>query len=857
MRSDTERGGDRRLRFLNRGGANDYSGADPKTARITTSYRRAPAREQEASETAAEERRGAVSAGERHVTGAVHNVFGRGSSARERAGRMARWPGEGAPEDRKESSSRATAIVSSAHESEPLSVRRRAPRLGAASHEPTIAEMAWTLVERRWTILAIATVFVAGAAAYLYFATPIYESSVLIQVESRSKPVTAFEDLVDLFQEETPTEGEIRIMKSRALLEDVAERLRLDVTVSPRTFPVIGAAYARRHSSGNAPAPAPFGLDRFAWGGERIRVDQLDVPDGLLGAPFVLTALDGSRYRVATSDGAVLLEGAVGGKASGSGAAKGFELKVSELTARRGTEFTLLKRPRLDVVEELQGQLRVSEQGRLTGLVEVAYSSPDPARIAEILDAVSSTYRRQSIERTSAEAAKTLTVLEAQLPALRSNVEKAERALDAFHLRNGAVNLSTGAEDLVRRLGETDRAIAENELKRTELSNRFTERHPDVAVLSKKAAQLNQQRASLEQSVRQLPRLDVESTRLTRELRVATDLYMLVLNRAQELRIVTSGWIGNARVLEHSVAPRHPARPKPRFVLAIAIALGLAGGIAAAFIRAAWDHGVRDPGEIETSTGLPVMGTIPRSAAQRKLERGSGKLAALSVVHPGDPATEELRALRTSVQFALLRSRNNIIAIGGLTPKAGKSLVSVNLAQLLAAAEGRVLLVDGDLRRGALHRFFGVAPQPGLAEVVTGAATLEAALHATETPNLDLLPAGRFPENPAELLASPAFEALLAEVGRRYKAVIVDTPPILAVTDSALVGRHAGTNLLVLRAGEHSLGEIVAALRRFAQSGVTIKGAVLNDVRSWGRYGRSAPYYRYEFIRSDQDVDLH
>ncbi|HYG66061.1 MAG TPA: CpsD/CapB family tyrosine-protein kinase, partial [Anaeromyxobacteraceae bacterium] len=249
--------------------------------------------------------------------------------------------------------------------------------------------------------------------------------------------------------------------------------------------------------------------------------------------------------------------------------------------------------------------------------------------------------------------------------------------------------------------------------------------------------------------------------------------------------------------------------------------------------------------------------TIPHSSTQRKLTRRSrrGRITPLTFANPGDPAIEEVRGLRTTVQLALRRSRNNVIAIGGLAPKAGKSFVSVNLAQLLAAAEGRVLLVDGDLRRGGLHRYFGLEPQPGVVEVVTGAATLDEALRPTDTPHLDLLPAGRLPGNPAELLAGAPFEALLGELGRRYDVVLVDTPPILSVADSALVGRHAGVNLLVLRAGEHSLGEILAALRRLVQNGVTIRGAVLNDVRPrWGRYGRTARYRRYELVRRERDV---
>jgi tyrosine-protein kinase Etk/Wzc len=736
--------------------------------------------------------------------------------------------------------------------------RRNRPHGGAGSvtHEPSLTDVAWTLVDRRWTVIAVAGVVLALAAMYLFVTPATYHTSILIQVEGRSRPLDAFQDLASLFQQQTPTEGEMRIMKSRTLLGAVVKDLGLDVEARPRTAPLIGGALARRWA-GAAPAPARFGLDRFAWGGERIRVGRLAVADALLGEPLVVTALENHRFRLATSDGTLAGEGDVGKPVIARDGDRSVELLLSELTARPGTEFTVRKPHAIDVIEGLQAGLRIEEQGRATGLVEVSLSGRDPARLAAILDAVSSNYRRQSVERTSAEAAKTLAVLEAQLPVLKSNLEKAERALDAFHRKNGTANLSLGGEDLLRRLSEVDRQIAANDVEGAELTHRLTDKHWAVAELAEKTRRLHTQRAGLEARMQELPRLELASTRLSRRLRVATELYMLVLNRAEELRIVKSGWIGNARVLEQAVAPRHPVSPIPGLILVLGTLLGLGAGIGVALVRNAFDRSVRDPDEIEAGAGVAVMATIPRSRAQRKLGRRGrrGRLSPLSVVNPGDAAVEELRALRTSVQYALLRSRNNIIAIGGLAPNAGKSVVSVNLAHLLAAAEGRVLLVDGDLRRGVLHRYFGLDGQPGVVEVVTGASTLEETLHATDTRNLDVLTAGRLPENPAELLAGAPFEALLAELGRRYKAVIVDTPPILSVTDSALVGRHAGVNLLVLRAGEHSLGEISAALRRLVQNGVVIKGAVLNDVRpAWGRYGRTGRYRRYELVRGDREL---
>jgi tyrosine-protein kinase Etk/Wzc len=766
--------------------------------------------------------------------------------------------GEGKPRtaDPREASRPPLGEVAGRNHAVPALKHAAASRAGS---EPTIADLAWTLFERRWTVIAFAAVTLAFAAAYLYVTRPTFQSSVLIQVEGRSRPVTAFQDLAGLFQEQAPTEGEMRIMKSRTLLDAVIDKLQLDLEVRPRTLPVVGGAIARRHD-GPAPAPPPVDhLARFAWGGERLSVERLTVSEGLLGEPLTVTALEDGRYRVASRDGSVRGEAKVGAAMTVSDGEKSIELLVSELTARPGTEFTLVKSRRIDVIEELQRGLRIEEQGRnfgrTTGLVEVSLTGHSPALIAATLDAIAETYLRQSIERTSAEAAKTLRVLEGQLPVLKSNVEKAESALNVFQQRHGTVNLSLEGQGMLQRLVEIDRVIAENDVQSTELKQRYADRHPELPVIAEKTQRLHAQRAAMEARLRALPALELESTRLARQLRVATELYMVVHNRAEELRIVKSGWIGNVRVLERAAVPHRPVAPNRTAILALGLLLGLAGGVVVALLRNALDQGARDPLEIEAATGIPVFATIPRSSAQRRLARGrrDGAASALSLARPDDAAVEDLRSLRTSVQFALRRAHNNVVAVSGLAPKAGKSFVSLNLAHLLAAADGRVLLVDADLRRGSLHRHFGLEAQPGLSDVVGGTASLDAAIRTTDTPTLDVLPAGTLPVNPGEVLARETFEHVLAELGRRYSAVVVDTPPILSVADSALVGRHAGMNLLVLRAGEHSVGEISYVLKRLVQNGMAVKGAILNDVRpSMGRYGRSGRHRRYGLDRADR-----
>ena len=211
---------------------------------------------------------------------------------------------------------------------------------------------------------------------------------------------------------------------------------------------------------------------------------------------------------------------------------------------------------------------------------------------------------------------------------------------------------------------------------------------------------------------------------------------------------------------------------------------------------------------------------------------------------------EALRSLRTSLHFAMLEAPNNRIMISGPSPEVGKTFVSVNLAAVIAQTGQRVLLIDVDMRRGYLHKVLGVPAKDGLSDILSNQCTLESAIHKTAIENLDIISRGQIPPNPSELLMHRNLTELLAQVSERYDLVILDTPPLLAVTDAAIVGRQSGTNLIVTRYGLNPAKEIEHTMRRFAQNGIVLRGAIFNGVEKkasakygYGNYG----YYQYEY----------
>jgi tyrosine-protein kinase Etk/Wzc len=277
------------------------------------------------------------------------------------------------------------------------------------------------------------------------------------------------------------------------------------------------------------------------------------------------------------------------------------------------------------------------------------------------------------------------------------------------------------------------------------------------------------------------------------------------------------------------------------------------GGIALAFVRNAMNSGIKDSRVIETRTGLNVFATVPHSEVQNKLyENIAKKLPGqhlLATIHANDPVIESLRSLRTALQFALLNARNNVVLFTGPTPSIGKSFISANFAAIMGAGGKRVLLLDADLRKGYINQYFGLPRGPGLSELIAGSKTFDEVVHRNVAPGVDMIPTGALPPNPGELLLSHNTEQLIQKFSVQYDLVIVDTPPVLAVSDTQVLAPAAGTVFLIAKANVTALGEIHESVKRLQQAGVAVKGVVFNDFkadkRRYGGYGYRYSRYRY------------
>lgn len=717
--------------------------------------------------------------------------------------------------------------------------------------EINLRELLVTLMQAKWLIFWVTLLALFIGASYALLATPIYRGDALLQVETKTGSMAGLEEISTMFTGETPSDAEIEIIRSRSIIGAAVDELHLDIVAEPTYFPVIGSMLARRTYDGEGIAKPLFGSEKYAWGGEKILVQRLVVPKYYEGEPLTLIALSDDKFEVINADGRQVLQGKVGE----AYVREDFQIFVAQLEARPGTHFELIKRSHSRTIAGLQEELKVSEKGKKTGVIQLALEGSHPAVINATLDKISELYVGQNVERRSEEAAKTLEFLQGQLPTVKGNLESAEARLNAYQSARGSIDLPLETQAVLSKLAGVEKALSEIQLKRKELTQKFTDNHPAIVTLNAQQDQFQAEREGLDSQIKAMPEEVQESVRLTRDVQVANEIYLLLLQKAQEMNVIKAGTIGNVRVLDTSLVADKPVKPKAALILALSLVLGVMLGAVITFLRKSMNRGVEDPDILEMKTGLPVYASIPHSEKQSELTKKGkkkerfGKLLALD--DNKDLAVESLRSLRTSLQFALMDSKSNVVAISGPSPGIGKSFIAANLAYLLADAGKRILLIDGDMRKGHLHEYFGLKREHGLSGAISGEMEADQSIHGTEVERLEFMPCGLVPPNPSELLMSERFQELLQKLSDRYDLVVIDTPPVLAVTDATIIGRLAGINFIVARFGSHPVRELEETIKRFRRSGVKPHGFIFNDIPRSSRvygYGKYSSYgYQYEY----------
>ncbi|AKU93096.1 GumC family protein [Vulgatibacter incomptus] len=577
-------------------------------------------------------------------------------------------------------------------------------------------------------------------------------------------------------------------------------------------------------------------------------------------------------------------------------------------------------------VEVLSDALRI-EPVKNSQLTQITVDDRDPARAAELANAVVEAYVESNLDRRMEGTRAASAWLADQMADLKSKLEASELKLYDFRKENDI--LSTSLEDrqsiLSKRLNtlsesltqvmsrraelesaiaEADRAkkespsdplwarklrmVAANQMlsnlrneyaklegEATAIEERYLEKHParlasqeklsklqarivdemgtTVASLRSEHRELLGTQASLEQLIEGLKaeafevnKREIDQRKLERDQSNNERLYNLVLSRLKDADLAVMMKANNVRLLDAAVAPLKPVKPRPALVLALSLLLGLFGGVGAAYLAEMLDNTLKSEDEIEQVLQVPFLGMLPTlaPAGAKADDRTDDPARDMFVArNPKSAQAEAIRSVRTNVLFMSPDREQRRIMVTSTSPQEGKSSVALNLSVAMAQNGAKVLLIDTDMRRPRLHRAVGVSNERGLSTLLVGEARLEDALKSTEVAGLSLLPCGPVPPNPAEMLHTARFKELLEELGTRFDRIILDSPPLIAAADAAVLSSQVDGVIFVARYKKTTKDLAARMLRSLRDVNAPLLGAVLNDVDLGSQeYG----YYSYK-----------
>ncbi|EPG4009514.1 polysaccharide biosynthesis tyrosine autokinase [Providencia stuartii] len=643
--------------------------------------------------------------------------------------------------------------------------------------------------------------FIVIGAAYSFLATPIYQANATLQYDKMSQVslLDQMSDVMPFANSNSQADSEIEVIKSRMVLGKTVADLNLDTLVTPAGF-----------------------FDRL-WGDKAsVAISLYSVPEHLIGEPAIVTYLGENRYALHIDN--QTFEGKVGELLKQDE----ISLLVSSINAEVGQEFTLSKDARYSTIENLRNTLTIAEVGKGTGIINLAIKGTDKAENVQILNSIIQNYVDQNTERKKEVTNNTLLFLDEYLPKVKTKLDNYENQLNAFRKKNESIDLSLEAKSALDSALQVEEKLNELTFKEVEIQQLYTRNHPAYQSLLDKRQQLLREKEKISKNIQKLPNTQQQIVRLTRDVESEQAIYNQLVAKQQELSVLNSGITADVRIIDSAESQPNAVAPKKSLILVLATILGFIVGCAYVIAREFFNNKIKGTEDID-ALGVNVYATIPVSNYEKKLI-AAGNKRPLALENPADTAVEAIRSLRTSVYFSVMNQGNNLVMISSASPGVGKSFVTSNMAVVLANAGKKVLLIDTDLRKGRIHKAFGLSNKAGLSEYLAQQDITQPTIHRGVIENLDVICRGKNVTHSSELLMGERFKHLLDTVKGQYDIVVIDTTPILAITDSAIIGKYVGTSLLIAYYGVNTVKDVELSLKRFKQNDIEITGVILNGI---------------------------
>lgn len=701
---------------------------------------------------------------------------------------------------------------------------------------------------------------------YSRYVNPTFRSDALIQIEENSKGVAALgADISELIgSQASKAEAEAELIKSRMILEPVVNLLHLRIRLSD---PNISTIDRIKNNSTDTQINKPEGVSLETEDG-KVEVSQFNVSQDYLNQPFILTR---SATGFVLSNGFDDFKGQIGKVHQFRGTDGQIQITVNDLPAD-GYPINITKQSLQTTTEQINTELSVVEKGKQTGIIQLSMTGANQQQTSLILKQIVLSYIDQNESRGSEETTKTISFMETQIPTLKKKLEDSEAIFNEFRKKYGTIDVSKEAELLLTESSQIDVQLNELKLKKADLTTYYTEEHPLVTQINEQLEVLNTRKQDIDDTIVGLPEIQREFLQLSADSTINREIYLTLVKNYEQLKIVKAGQIGFARIIDLPINNFKAIAPKKLLIIILAMLLGSMLGTMLVLLKNMLRNVVKDPERLEAKTGVPVVATVPRSPLLTRLRRSNKKAPnrLLAYVDNNSLSYEAIKSLRTNLMFGMpaqgrAGQRAKVILITGESPGVGKSFISSNLTEVFAQLDKKVLIMDADMRLGELHKMFSMSQDNGLGDYLSQDKThlskdnahvskivanqedyLASFIHPTGIDNIDFMPRGQHPRNPASLLANGSFDHLMKELNLHYDYIIIDSPPILAASDAMILSQYADKVLMVARYDKSIEGQVVYAVNQMNKANIKVDGIILNDVQQ-GLLSKYSYHYSYAY----------
>ncbi len=694
------------------------------------------------------------------------------------------------------------------------------------------------LWKKKWLIILITLIFLSVGVFYARLVEKTYSSDALMQIDEKSDLSSTFlaEISPGFDAGSIAKHGKEALINSRLILGKTVDDFHLQTQVA-RVLPM--TLDTLLHPPQNVP--------------RSLLTVRLSVPKSYVAhsdKPTLRIVLgENDTYQLYLNE-QLFIDGTSGKRAE----KQGYSLDFSFDSRLVGRQFYLSKVTRLAAINQLASQLSISEKKKGSGLYRLVLKGRDPQHIEKLLDNIAENFVRENQLVTRESAQQSIDFIESQLPQLHKELTASENKLNNYMEKHGAVDLPVESASTIRALADIEAQMTALKLKENVLSQSYTKAHPKYKALLRQKASLHARKKAITKELQATPSTQRGMMRLKRKVEVSQKIYLQLLMKLQEIKVMAAANSGGVRIIDKAVS-QGIVKPKVKLIVLIAGALGGMLSCGMVLLFSLLRRVITSPSDVTDCTNLPVIGIIPLSKRQNALVRRMkvskkplGEQSLLARSAADDLSIEALRGVCTSLHFSLDDADNNLIMVSGPTENIGKSFVSTNLAVLFAEQGKKVLFFDADFRKSYLNKLF--VSEEGKCNIddwLTGdEQDINKVIHATSIDNFYVIKqSGKATNKSANLIMSEKFAALLTSLSERFDVVILDTPPILPIIDSVALAKRAASVVLVVKAEQSDVKELELSIDKLEDNKANVDAVILNAVKKRKGYGAYYGYGKY------------